>query len=192
MENVNTSWSWDVPDEGRVNRSKKVKFSSIVHTENEISGQCFGSHGELYRVTLKDCSCVDFSKNKKMQPCKHMIALAMQCNILNNNGLTHDQDYDRVVEQLAIKVALAAGYYHVFDKPIISDVAYATLKYELWDMSSFIEEKDIDNCRAMVDYDATKELIDMPLKDFISKYVGMSEMTPDTFASYISNIHSDK
>ena len=121
-----------------------------------------------------------------------MIALAMQCNILNNNGLTHDQDYDRVVEQLAIKVALAAGYYHVFDKPIISDVAYATLKYELWDMSSFIEEKDIDNCRAMVDYDATKELIDMPLKDFISKYVGMSEMTPDTFASYISNIHSDK
>lgn len=58
---------------GRACSSDK-KFVSIDR-QNQ-TGEFVGSEGDLYYVTLNDCSCQDFKKRGK--PCKHIYQLAME------------------------------------------------------------------------------------------------------------------
>lgn len=54
--------------------SSDKKFVSIDR-QNQ-TGEFVGSEGDLYYVTLNDCSCQDFKKRGK--PCKHIYQLAME------------------------------------------------------------------------------------------------------------------
>lgn len=62
---------------------KKVK----TLLSNGYSGKIIGTTGNVYLVTLKNCTCQDFKRRQK--PCKHMYFLAaqtMRCNISEVNG----------------------------------------------------------------------------------------------------------
>lgn len=158
-------WNMYEADEEKTARAKKVQFISLDQSMEEPTAKCKGSHGEVYSVSLENCTCVDFAKNKRIRPCKHMIALAMKCRAIADNGLTHEQDNNLTTFELSMKVAIASGYYHVYKKPVISDNLYNALKYELWDWCGWVDEKDV------IDLDTTmseeeRELFESSLHDF--------------------------
>lgn len=167
-------WKTYIPDEAKTARAKKVRFISM-NLDNEMSSsECQGSRGEVYSVSLEQCSCVDFSKNKRLIPCKHMIALAMRCKLLNENGLTFEQDNARITYELAMKVAIASAFYHIFHKPIVSDKVYNALKYELWDWCGWVEEKDVRDLDKSIDQ-SEHEWLNMPLSVFQERILRLVE-----------------
>lgn len=125
-------WDWPLADEGRRKRAKTVKFSRYDSNSEDPSGHAVGSGSEEYAVTLYSCTCPDFiiSKNKagEYQPCKHMIALAMKCGLLNENGLTAEQQKETDIVESRNILASAFGYYYLFQDPIISDAQYDAIK----------------------------------------------------------------
>lgn len=179
-------WKWtkEQLEPGRIARARKVELSNVVVNIplSECHAECVsGSTGEVYHVSLQDCTCRDFTVGKK--PCKHMIALAIQAGILNSNGMTMEQAAKSFTDELAVKVALASGYYHVYHRPIMADAEYDALKYELWKNSDLLSDDEIavkDQQRLCTN--AAKELIAMPLKDFIAHITNIRELTLDEFA----------
>lgn len=161
-------WNWDYVDQGRISNAHKVKIASLDINSADPSAECIGSSGKHYFCTLNGCTCPDFSINEKKgqrQPCKHMIALGMKCNLLNDKGLTVEQDCALTTFETSMKVAIAAGFYHVIKKPVVSDNVYDALKWELWDWCGWVEE---DEVRAD-DWELNKDekaVFDMPLDDF--------------------------
>ena len=134
MEYKEDAWSWPLPDEGRVKRAKSVSLFALTRTESGPSAQCKGSTGQVYHVTLQDCTCVDFMKNK--QPCKHMIRLAIGLGLLDQNGRTQEQSNYEIGKDLVTRIASAYWYYYVVDAPIIPDVEYDSLKRQLFTLPS--------------------------------------------------------
>lgn len=127
-------WNWPQSDEGRVMRAKKVKFREISLDGEAPQALAIGSKGGEYVVTLTSCTCADFSISRQksdMQPCKHMLALAMKCGILNENGNTPARQRTADIQSLRDQIAMAYGFYYHFDDPVISDQAYDTLKSKL-------------------------------------------------------------
>ena len=79
-------WKWGLLDTGRVERAKKVKLLSVDSASS--SCRCAGSSGVVYDTTLISCTCSDFTIQHGAQPCKHIIRLAMELDVLNENGMT--------------------------------------------------------------------------------------------------------
>lgn len=165
VPSLNGIWTKYEPDDDKSARARKVQFVSIDHAKEHPTALCKGSHGESYAVTLEGCTCVDFVKNRQTRPCKHMIALAMQCRLLNENGLTYEQETKFTTYELAAKVALASGFYNVFHKSVIPDNVYNALKYELWDWCGWVDEESAVGRDMEMDAQE-RELFDMPLQDF--------------------------
>lgn len=178
------AWIWPMPEKGRLERAKKVQLISVWTNGGGPHARCKGSKGETYSVTLHDCTCRDFILNqKKADACKHMIALAIHCGVLNDGGLTLEQEGAQFFNHLAIKVALASGFYHVFKKPIISDAEYDTMKHELWDNSVLVDEEEIRS-RSYEDADATY-LMDMSLQEYLARIEKIKDFEPDEFAKWL-------
>lgn len=53
---------------------EKIKADKITVDEENQSAEVIGSSGEVYHVSLAECSCMDYSIKRK--PCKHMYRLA--------------------------------------------------------------------------------------------------------------------
>lgn len=164
---------WELNDTKKIQRAKTVNLFSVNagNCLSDCCAECIGSSGVHYHVTLERCDCIDYARNRK--PCKHMIRLAMEVKAINEYGLTRAQEYDRWVSDLARKVALAAGYYHVFKHPIISDKEYNALKYELWDNCSLVppeyelvDEKDYPVATTQ----KCEKMLDMSFEEFVKKY----------------------
>lgn len=183
MEHMNVLWKWVAPEPGRLARAKKIKLISVNKSGGFPSAQCIGSSGEVYHITLQECTCVDFDRGGKLQPCKHMIALALHCGIIDKDGLTAEQQDKKFVHELSIKVALASAFYHLYDLPVISDADYAALKFELWDNSGMIREEEIVSA-SHIDPAAgsAKKLLAMPLNEYIDRIANIADMNPDTFS----------
>ena len=127
-------WSWPQSDEGRIKRAKAVKFREIAADCNSPQALAIGSGADDYSVTLSSCTCADFAISRQKaspQPCKHMLALAMKCGILNENGNTPEQQRQEDIKSLQDQIAAAYGYYYHFKTPIISDQEYNDMKSSL-------------------------------------------------------------
>lgn len=161
-------WNWGNVEQGRISRAHKVKIVSLDLNSSNPSAECVGSSGTHYTCTLDGCTCADFSINERkghLQPCKHMIALAMKCNLLNDKGLTHEEEIDLTTFELSMKVAIAAGYYHVIKKPVVSDNVYDSLKWELWDWCGWVDEDEVRADEWKLNKDEQK-IFNMSLDDF--------------------------
>lgn len=129
-------WNWPTVDAGRAERAHKLKFISMNTEAAEPNAVFKGSGGE-YSSTLTGCTCPDFSINinkRKPQACKHMVRLAMECGILNENGLTPDEQRQVDIQNLEMELALYAWHYYVLDTPDVSDKEYDYLKAKYLDM----------------------------------------------------------
>ena len=76
------------PQQDRIKRAVEQNISVKSILSNGYSGKIVGTTGNVYLVTLKNCSCQDFKRRQK--PCKHMYYLAAQtlrCNISENEGI---------------------------------------------------------------------------------------------------------
>lgn len=62
-----------------------------IFTESN-SGIFAGSDGSFYKTTLGDCTCPDFAIQGRLQPCKHMIRLAMELGVIESEGMQSDRD----------------------------------------------------------------------------------------------------
>ena len=73
LGNVFNKWEksiHDTPEQKiRVYRALHDNLSICRFTGNE-SAEIVGTSGEIYQVTLQNCTCPDFEE--KQQPCKHM------------------------------------------------------------------------------------------------------------------------
>lgn len=76
--------------ENRLVSSKKKELTPVMVNSDEQIGTFVGSEGDLYTTTLDECSCVDFARNGYVQPCKHMIRLAMELGKLPDDGKISD------------------------------------------------------------------------------------------------------
>ena len=126
------NWNWPTTDIGRADRARKVKIISMDLNSENPNAVFKGSGGE-YSATLEQCSCPDFSINinkGKPQACKHMIRLAMECGILNENGLRPIEQRQVDIEALETRLSRYAWHYYVLDDPQISDREYDSLKAE--------------------------------------------------------------
>lgn len=123
-------WNWPTVDTGRAERAHKVKIISINKNANNPEAVFKGSGGE-YTASLQECTCPDFSINinkGKPMACKHMVRLAMECGILNENGLLPKEQKRIDIEKLEMRLALYAWHYYVLDCPDVSDKEYDSLK----------------------------------------------------------------
>lgn len=139
-------WVWQSVDENRVKNAIKIAKASVHlnRTEEEatIESSPDRKTGEIvaHVVTLTSCSCQDFNiNNRGEKPCKHIIRLGMELGILNQNGLTPEQQREKDVIELRDRIARASGYYHVFHSPICTDEVYDQMKKSL----SLLEGKAI-------------------------------------------------
>lgn len=75
------------PQQDRIKRAieQDIRVKNLL--TNGYSGKIIGTSGNVYLVTLKNCTCQDFKRRQK--PCKHMYFLAAQtlrCNIFEVDG----------------------------------------------------------------------------------------------------------
>ena len=54
------------------------------------SGLFAGSSGSIYETNLDQCTCPDFAIQGFSQPCKHMLRLAMELDLIPNDGMQSD------------------------------------------------------------------------------------------------------
>lgn len=125
-------WIWDNEvDEACAKRALKLNFRNLDLDESASSphAEFVSDHtGELYDTTLFSCTCKDFLIGQRKRPCKHIVRLGMECGLLNKNGKTVVQQQGHELANLMAHIALCAGYYYVFDNPIVSDEHYDELK----------------------------------------------------------------
>lgn len=126
-------WPWHDQDygfidAGRMKRAEGVKFERMTATDHECSAIAIGSNGERYYTTLQSCTCRDFTIQHGKMPCKHIIHLATENEIINSAG--NDEDQQRYADRDFYKglVAKAYGYYYLHKEPIMSDKEYDELK----------------------------------------------------------------
>ena len=88
LGNVFNKWEksiHDTPEQKiRVYRALHDNLSICRFTGNE-SAEIVGTSGEIYQVTLQNCTCPDFEE--KQQPCKHMYFLAKELKKVSNIDL---------------------------------------------------------------------------------------------------------
>ena len=75
------------PQQERIKRAVEQDIKVKTLLSNGYSGKIVGTTGNVYLVTLKNCTCQDFKRRQK--PCKHMYFLAAQtlrCNISTKEG----------------------------------------------------------------------------------------------------------
>ena len=75
------------PQQERIKRAVEQDIKVKTLLSNGYSGKIVGTTGNVYLVTLKNCTCLDFKRRQK--PCKHMYFLAAQtlrCNISDKDG----------------------------------------------------------------------------------------------------------
>lgn len=134
----NKEWIWPAVDESCAKRALNISSDSIHMDDEKKEASIEGSpdrktgKSTTYVVTLTRCSCQDFNiNNKREKPCKHIVRLGMELGIINNNGLTPEQQREKSIIELKDKIARAAGYYYIFNSPICADNMYDRMKERL-------------------------------------------------------------
>jgi predicted nucleic acid-binding Zn finger protein len=130
-------WKWGSVDEGRAARALKVKLSSVDLSADPPSAVCVGSAAAPYVCTLDSCTCKDFTVQAAKgspAPCKHIIRLAMDLNLLDRQGRTAAQRADEEFASLESRLAMHAWRYYVLHSPDIPDSEYDSMKSRYLDL----------------------------------------------------------
>lgn len=134
MNNSQNTWPWkdrepDSMDSRRLDNAKKLKIVEISTQPDTCSATFQGSSGAQYLTSLTMCTCKDFAiNNKRKEPCKHIIRLAMEAGVINACGNTPDQQRKSDFLRLHDELALAYGNFYLFDDPMIPDCKYDEMK----------------------------------------------------------------
>ena len=118
-----SEWIWKPEniDTGRLSRALKEAPSRLI--KDPPAARFIGSHGE-YLCTLDQCNCPDFAIKGKTMPCKHILRLALDLNIINKNGLTPDQQEKADIAVMRDELARAYGHYYLFGDSHLTDQEY--------------------------------------------------------------------
>lgn len=81
---------WEQPDERRMKSALAADLTPL--TIDTDSGEAsFAGTRDVYVADLERCNCLDFNINQaRSSPCKHMIRLAMELNLLPSEGKKDD------------------------------------------------------------------------------------------------------
>ena len=140
MNNSQNAWIWkdrepDSMDARRLDNAKKAKIVKISTRLDNCSATFQGSSGAEYLTTLTSCTCKDFAiNNKRKEPCKHIIRLAIEAGVINAYGNTPDQQRKSDFLRLRDELAYAYGNFYLFDDPMISDCEYDEKKRRYLDL----------------------------------------------------------
>lgn len=139
-------WEWGSVTRKRYAAAMKTKPEEMTITDDECYGKFEGSEGEIYKTDLNACGCKSFAIGHGRYPCKHMIRLAIEANLINQSNIEPDEavhtakekphqiNLDDAVQKAkddkAVKdiVALAYGYYHLYGEKLIPDESYDLFK----------------------------------------------------------------
>ena len=129
-------WPWNYKnpgyiDKGRLARAEKTKIISKVSNDDECYATFEGSGGAVYETTFSECTCKDFALSHGDMPCKHIIRLALDEEVINSLGNTEDQQREADYASLRRTIATAYGFYYHFHEPIMSDQEYDEAKARL-------------------------------------------------------------
>lgn len=80
----------DLIIDSRLKAAADKKQTPLKIDKENQTGIFAGSDGSFYDTTLEECSCMDFAMQGYEQPCKHMIRLAMELNIIDNSTMQSD------------------------------------------------------------------------------------------------------
>lgn len=77
-------------DEKRYKSAMAAELTPLSIDTSTKSGRFAGSTGEIYDTTLFSCTCIDFEFNNETLACKHILRLAMELNLIPNDGMVSD------------------------------------------------------------------------------------------------------
>lgn len=77
-------------DEKRYKSAMTAELTPLSIDTSTKSGRFVGSTGEIYDTTLCSCTCMDFEFNNETLACKHILRLAMELNLIPNDGMVSD------------------------------------------------------------------------------------------------------
>ena len=106
----------------------------VIKTIDPIKGRaemCDANKSNIvHTTTLRTCSCEAYKYREKLGrgPCKHMVRLAMELGLVNENGCTPEEQLAEDIRNVEARLALTAGFYHVIHQPLIADEEYDRLK----------------------------------------------------------------
>ena len=86
------SFRADLITESRQKSANDKKQTPLRLFPENQSGIFASSEGGFYEATLEQCTCPDFAIQGHLQPCKHMIRLAMEFGIVDNSEMQSDRD----------------------------------------------------------------------------------------------------
>jgi len=121
-------WTWNDIDPARYQRALEEK---PVKVDYEKETAIFRGSTRMYSCTLTHCECNDFQMRLKgQQPCKHILSLGMALGAYDPKAVARQFEGVMIKDRLA----LAFGYYHLFNDPIMSDSEYDELKAQWADL----------------------------------------------------------
>lgn len=126
-------WNWESLDtyKNYADRIKKAKEATVIELDRSErpSASIQGKDGETFNCYLDDCECKGFKiAYRRKSPCFHMIRLAMELNIINDEGRTAAQQLAHDIDALERQLALYAWHYYILDLPDVSDREYDDMK----------------------------------------------------------------
>lgn len=76
--------------ENRLTSALKKDMTPLKLDTSSQFGLFAGSGGYVYETNLDHCTCPDFAIQGFSQPCKHMLRLAMELNLISSDGMQSD------------------------------------------------------------------------------------------------------
>lgn len=94
----------------RRKRSHNLKMLSI-DKERAVAEFKSSTRGKSYKTTLENCTCVDFAMARGLRPCKHILRLADELGLFENEKFeANEKDYTTEVKTFyAPKIPLDLG-----------------------------------------------------------------------------------
>ena len=86
------SFREDLITNSRRESALNKKQTPLKLMPEDQTGIFASSEGGFYEASLDECTCPDFAIQGRLQPCKHMIRLAMEFGLIDSTGMQTDRD----------------------------------------------------------------------------------------------------
>lgn len=126
------NWKWGSVrnDMNRIKNANKAEIERDTFKLNEPYAVFHGSDGDIYHTTLEVCDCPGKSRWHTDRACSHMIRLAMEVGILDNQGrLESEQLFDDMSFEEQF-LAIYSWHYYARHVKLIPDKEYDELKQQ--------------------------------------------------------------
>ena len=130
----------DLITDSRRESALNKKQTPLKLFPEEQKGIFASSEGGFYETTLEECSCPDFAIQGHLQPCKHMIRLAMEFGIIDNTGMQSDLD------AAMVKYHLGWLRDYIHRAPLQDVISAARLFVPLFEHGGNVPDDAFENC----------------------------------------------